>query len=143
MLAGSRPGRLLCLHYTSVLQALARELSRIRSHAPPATTLRRSQPCLRRCLQVLLRGLGELEGKLDELQEEDSGVELLHVNCSNTVLAHLPYLIALDHSRRAVVLAIRWVDGAQAWPGGQQLAGPAAVLYARPNPAVAHQPCPT
>lgn len=26
---------------------------------------------------------------------------------SNRVLAHLPYLIALDHAKRAVVLAIR------------------------------------
>jgi hypothetical protein len=36
-----------------------------------------------------------------------SSVELLHLNCSNRVLSHLPYMIALDHSRQAVVLAIR------------------------------------
>jgi hypothetical protein len=37
-----------------------------------------------------------------------SSIELLHLNCSNRVLAHLPYMIALDHSKKAVVLAIRW-----------------------------------
>ena len=40
--------------------------------------------------------------------------QLLHLNCSNRVLSHLPYLVALDHGRRAVVLAIRcvgaWVE---------------------------------
>lgn len=52
--------------------------------------------------QVVFRGLGELEALADE-----AGIELLHLNCSNRVLAHLPYMIALDHTRQAVVLAIR------------------------------------
>ncbi len=58
----------------------------------------------------MFRGLGELEALA-----EDDRIELLHLNCSNRVLAHLPYMVALDHSRRAVVLAIRWVGG----PPGQ------------------------
>ena len=36
-----------------------------------------------------------------------SSVEILMVNCSNRVLAHLPYMVVADHGRRAVVLAIR------------------------------------
>ena len=41
---------------------------------------------------------------------------------SNRVLAHLPYMIALDHAKRAVVLAIRW--GACCCPGaGAALVG--------------------
>ena len=30
-----------------------------------------------------------------------------HLNCSNSVLAHLPYMISLDHGKRAIVLSIR------------------------------------
>lgn len=57
-------------------------------------------------VQVVFRGLGELQ-----VLEGEGSVELLHLNCSNRVLSHLPYLIALDHTKRAVVLAIRWVEG--------------------------------
>jgi hypothetical protein len=58
---------------------------------------------------VVFKGLSELEQL-----EDDGSIELLFLNCSNRVLAHLPYLIALDYSKRAVVLAIRWVGG---WVG--------------------------
>lgn len=54
----------------------------------------------------VFRALGALGG----LSAEPS-VELLHLNCSNRVLAHLPYLIALDHERRAVVIAVRGTIG--------------------------------
>lgn len=53
-------------------------------------------------LQVVFSGFNELEQL-----EDDSTIELLHLNCSNRMLAHLPYLIALDHVKKAVVLAIR------------------------------------
>ena len=39
-------------------------------------------------------------------------------NASNIVMAHLPFLIALDHQKKAVVLAIRGtisIAGAQCW----------------------------
>lgn len=47
--------------------------------------------------------------KLSEWEEirDDESIDLLHLNCSNRVLAHLPYMLALDHSKRAVVIAIR------------------------------------
>uniref|UniRef100_A0A1D1ZLV4 sn-1-specific diacylglycerol lipase n=2 Tax=Auxenochlorella protothecoides TaxID=3075 RepID=A0A1D1ZLV4_AUXPR len=51
---------------------------------------------------VVFSGFNELEQL-----EDDSTIELLHLNCSNRMLAHLPYLIALDHVKKAVVLAIR------------------------------------
>eukprot|EP00887_Chlorella_sp_A99_P003991 scaffold11.g3991.t1 len=51
---------------------------------------------------VVLKGLGELEQL-----EERSDVDILHLNASNRVLAHLPYALFLDRGRRAVVLAIR------------------------------------
>lgn len=51
---------------------------------------------------VVFTALGQLEAVA-----EDESLELLHLNCSNRVLAHLPYLIALDHAERAVVLSIR------------------------------------
>lgn len=51
---------------------------------------------------IVFSGFNELE-KL----EDDSAIELLHLNCSNRMLAHLPYLIALDHARKTVVLAVR------------------------------------
>lgn len=51
---------------------------------------------------VILNSINEL-GLLS--QQED--IEIIHLNCSNRVLSHLPYLIALDHSERAVVVAIR------------------------------------
>ena len=51
---------------------------------------------------VVFAGFNELER-----MEDDSSVELLHLNCSNRMLAHLPYLIALHHTRKSVVLAIR------------------------------------
>ena len=41
----------------------------------------------------------------------DESVEILHLNCSNRVLAHLPYLIALDHAEHAVVIAVRGTIG--------------------------------
>jgi len=42
-----------------------------------------------------------------EALEEEEEVQLLHLNCSNAVLTHLPYMIALDHRKKAVVLAVR------------------------------------
>jgi uncharacterized membrane protein YgcG len=50
-----------------------------------------------------LSALGEMVG--------DESVEILHLNCSNRVLSHLPYLIALDHAERAVVIALRGTIG--------------------------------
>lgn len=48
---------------------------------------------------------------LEEIDPEDGfsrkSIELLHLNASNSVLAHVPYLIALDHNRRCVVIAVR------------------------------------
>lgn len=38
--------------------------------------------------QVVFKGLSELEAL-----EDDASVELLHLNCSNRVLSHLPYMI--------------------------------------------------
>ncbi|KAL4421634.1 hypothetical protein ABPG75_010925 [Micractinium tetrahymenae] len=52
--------------------------------------------------QLIFKGLSELEAL-----EDDASVELLHLNCSNRVLAHLPYMICLDHGKHAVVVAIR------------------------------------
>ena len=54
----------------------------------------------------VFRGLG----KLGEIAS-DEDIELLHINCSNRVLAHLPYLIALDHAEHAVVIALRGTIG--------------------------------
>lgn len=51
---------------------------------------------------IIIKSLGEL-GAI-EMSEH---VELLHLNCSNRVLAHLPYLVALDHKEQAVVIALR------------------------------------
>lgn len=41
------------------------------------------------------------------LLSQQENTEIIHLNCSNRVLSHLPYLIALDHSEKAVVIAIR------------------------------------
>jgi hypothetical protein len=54
----------------------------------------------------VLKAMGELR-----VEEERYGAELLHLNCSNKVLAHLPNLVALDHSRRSVIIAIRCEQG--------------------------------
>lgn len=55
---------------------------------------------------VVFKSLSALGGMVsDEL------VEILHLNCSNRVLSHLPYLIALDHAERAVVISIRGTIG--------------------------------
>jgi hypothetical protein len=55
---------------------------------------------------VVYKSLSEL----GEMVASES-VEILHLNCSNRVLSHLPYLIALDHAEKAVVLALRGTIG--------------------------------
>ena len=62
-----------------------------------------SQPDPQSVVLKSLSALGEMVS--------DESVELLHLNCSNRVLAHIPYLIALDHAERAVVISLRGTIG--------------------------------
>jgi len=62
-----------------------------------------SQPDPQSSVLKSLSALGEMVS--------DEMVEILHLNCSNRVLSHIPYLIALDHAERAVVIALRGTIG--------------------------------
>ena len=53
---------------------------------------------------------GSKEEESDERVRKEN-IELLYINCSNRVLSHLPYLIALDHNENSVVIAIRGTIG--------------------------------
>lgn len=50
----------------------------------------------------IFKGMRELESLASE-----QSIELLHLNFSNAVLTHLPYMVALDHAHKKVVLSIR------------------------------------